>query len=188
MNATDAAGGGAVKAGRVILPSSFKGGPRDMAGRYQDAMAVVRKMGKPSLFVTMTCNPKWCEITAELGPNEQPQDRPDIVARVFKLKLDSLLEELYKDGIFGRVIAHLDVIEFQKRGLPHAHILIILAAEHRFQTPEEVDEVVCAELPIEPTPPVRYAFGDDEAAARRRAAAPREARATAASSTWSPST
>ena len=89
-------------------------------------MAVVRKRGKPSFFITMTCNPKWREITQALLPGQSAADRPDLLARVFKLKLDMLLEELYKDGIFGKVIAHLHVIEFQKRGLPHAHILIIL--------------------------------------------------------------
>lgn len=42
----------------VILPSSFCGSPRDLHGRYQDAMAVVRKHGKPDLFITFTCNPR----------------------------------------------------------------------------------------------------------------------------------
>ena len=51
---------GAITAGkRVVLPSSFAGGPRDMHARYQDGMAVVRKKGKPSFFITKTCNPKW---------------------------------------------------------------------------------------------------------------------------------
>ena len=44
---------------RVVLPGSFSGGPRNMHGRYQDGMAVVRKKGKPSFFITKTCNPKW---------------------------------------------------------------------------------------------------------------------------------
>ena len=70
----------------------------------------------------MTCNPRWREITRQLRAGEQASDRPDLLARVFKLKLDALLKELYKDGIFGRTIAHLHVIEFQKRGLPHAHV------------------------------------------------------------------
>lgn len=43
----------------VILPSSFKGGERDMTQKYQDAMSIVRKKGKPDLFITFTCNPKW---------------------------------------------------------------------------------------------------------------------------------
>jgi hypothetical protein len=45
-------------AGRmVILPPSFTGGPRYMTSLYRDAMAIVRKLGKPDLFITMTCNP-----------------------------------------------------------------------------------------------------------------------------------
>ncbi len=47
-----------VKAGKMfILPSSFQGSPRVMQQNYQDAMALVRKCGKPDLFLTMTCNP-----------------------------------------------------------------------------------------------------------------------------------
>ena len=81
---------------------------------------------------------------------QEPHDRPDLCARVFKMKLDALLAELYTDGIFGRSIAHLHVIEFQKRGLPHAHILIILAAEHRLHSVDDIDACVSAELPAEP--------------------------------------
>ncbi|CEP07425.1 hypothetical protein [Parasitella parasitica] len=42
---------------RVILPSTFIGGPRHMAQLYQDAMSLVRRFGKPDLFITFTCNP-----------------------------------------------------------------------------------------------------------------------------------
>ena len=44
----------------------------------------------------------------------------------------------------------MNVIEFQKRDLPHIHILIILAKEERVMTPDFVDSVVCAELPPDP--------------------------------------
>jgi hypothetical protein len=37
-----------------------------MRRRYLDAMALVRRFGKPDIFLTMTCNPKWDEITYEL--------------------------------------------------------------------------------------------------------------------------
>lgn len=47
----------------------------------------------------------------------------------------------------GHVIAHLHVIEYQKRGLPHAHILIILKPEDRPVTADEIDKFVCAETP-----------------------------------------
>jgi hypothetical protein len=42
---------------RTVLSTSFIGGPRDMRRQYMDAMALVRKFGKPDIFLTMTCNP-----------------------------------------------------------------------------------------------------------------------------------
>ena len=138
---------------KFILPSSFTGGPRDQSRRYHDAMAVVRRLGKPSLFITMTCNPGWREILENMNADELAQDRPDLTARVFNLKLQSLLDELFKKGIFGKTIARLHVIEFQHRGLPHAHILIVL--EKNFHTGEEVDAYITAELPVPPVEPVK---------------------------------
>ena len=79
-------------------------------------MAIVRVLGRPTYFVTFTCNPDWPEIRAALLPGQDAQSRPDLVARVFGQKLRALLEELTKRGIFGRCVAILMVIEFQKRG------------------------------------------------------------------------
>lgn len=72
---------------------------------YQDCMAIVRCMGKPDLFITFTCNPAWPEITSSLLPfgNQTPADRPDLVSRVFRMKLDMLMEDLTKNKIFGEV-------------------------------------------------------------------------------------
>ena len=99
---------------KIILPSSFTGSTRYMQQLYQDSMAIVREFGKPDLFVTVTCNPKWPEITNELLSNQNASDRPDIIARVFKLKLKAITNDLFKKGILGKVVAHVHVIEFQK--------------------------------------------------------------------------
>ena len=63
------------------------------------------------------------------------QDRPDVVARVFKQKKDKLMDDIMKGRVFGEVPAYLWVIEFQKRGLPHVHILVILREEDRGKRP-----------------------------------------------------
>ena len=76
---------------------------------------------------------------AELLPHQQPSDRPDLLARVFRLKLKVLLEDLLKFHVLGRPQASMYVIEFQKRGLPHAHILIILAPEDKLNSPDDYD-------------------------------------------------
>ena len=52
--------------------------------------------------------------------------------------------------VFGKVSAFLWVIEFQKRGLPHAHILIILSDEDRPSTSEDIDNMISAEIPPDP--------------------------------------
>jgi hypothetical protein len=82
---------------RTVLSSSFIGGPRDKMRRYLDAMALVRKYGKPDIFLTMTCNPNWEEIKKELEFGQTPQDRPDLVVRVFRAKLEEMKKELLQE-------------------------------------------------------------------------------------------
>jgi len=132
---------------RIILPSTFIGSPRHMAQQYQDAMAIVGSTSNPDLFITFTANPQWIEVTNAILPGQTAQERPDIVSRVFKLKLTALCEDLFNKHVLGRVVARMHVIEFQKRGLPHAHILIILHTDDKPKTVEDIDSIVCAEIP-----------------------------------------
>ena len=130
---------------RIVLPASFTGGARYMHRLFQDAMAIVRRYGKPHLFITFTCSTQWPEIQSSLFDGQTANDRPDIVCRVFRLKLNDMIDVIVKKQIFGTVVAHVWTIEFQKRGLPHAHMLFILTGrQHCWQ---EVDRYVCAELP-----------------------------------------
>jgi hypothetical protein len=62
------------------------------------------------------------------------------------LKLDALLKDI-KDGVLGNVIAKIWVIEFQKKGLAHAHILLILDEVSKLRTAEDYDSMVSAEIP-----------------------------------------
>lgn len=119
-------------------------------------MSCVRKYGKPDLFITMTCNPEWPEILIELKPHQKPNDRPDLIAKIFYLKLKELIVDIKEKQIFGRVIAFTHVIEFQKRGLPHAHILIILGSEAKFNTITDYDYCINAELPNAQINPQAY--------------------------------
>ncbi|KAL8570963.1 hypothetical protein ACOMHN_037823 [Nucella lapillus] len=40
---------------RIVLPSSFVGGPRYMHKRTQDAMTYVRRFGRTDKFITFKC-------------------------------------------------------------------------------------------------------------------------------------
>uniref|UniRef100_A0A452YMX3 Helitron helicase-like domain-containing protein n=1 Tax=Aegilops tauschii subsp. strangulata TaxID=200361 RepID=A0A452YMX3_AEGTS len=97
---------------RIVLPGTHQGSNGDMKRRQMDAMALVQTYGKPDIFLTMTCNPSWEEILNELLPGQTPQDRPDLVARVFRAKLETMKEMLFKKHILGVVVAHAYVVEF----------------------------------------------------------------------------
>lgn len=89
---------------KIILPSSFTGGARYMMQNYQDAMAICRWSGYPDLFLTFTCNPAWPEIKRFcIRYNVAPSDRPDILTRIFKIKLRTLLKKLKDEKIFGTI-------------------------------------------------------------------------------------
>lgn len=143
---------------RVILPSSFIGGPRSQQQLYQDSMSIVSAFGKPDIFVTFTCNPGWREIQEQLLPGQNFHDRPEIVARVFRIKLDELRQDLFKKDILGKCVAHVGVVEFQKRGLPHAHLLLTLASGSKLRTAHAIDGVVSATIPDFEEEPRLYAL------------------------------
>jgi hypothetical protein len=140
----------------VRMPSSFVGSARYYQQLYLDALALPRRFGKPDLFITVTCNPHWNEITSAMPAGEKWQDHPDIVSRVFMLKLKSIIDDLKNGCIFGAMKAYVYRIEWQARGLPHAHMLLIL--EHKIMATRQIDAIVCAELPDPATSPVLHAL------------------------------
>jgi hypothetical protein len=66
---------------------------------------------------------------------------------MFKIKLKELINDIHNKHILGRMIARIYVIEFQKRGLPHAHILIFFAEDYKPHTIKDVDCKISVELP-----------------------------------------
>ena len=150
---------------RVVLPSSVTGTPRYMMAKLQDALCYVRDYGAADFFITVTCNPAWPEIVNTLmalypgarpGEHDAACDHPDIVSQVFDLKLKALLKEL-RGGILGRQRAILHTIEWQKRGLPHAHILLWVEPADK-PLADDVDACVSAELPDPETDPELHAI------------------------------
>jgi len=67
-----------------------------MVQNYQDAMSICRWAGCPDAFITFTCNPQWLEIKRALLLGQQLEDRPDLVTRVFKIKLKELINDIHK--------------------------------------------------------------------------------------------
>ena len=65
---------------------------------------------------------------------------------MFKIKLKELINDIHKNHILGRTIAGIYVIEFQKRGLLHAHILNFFVEHCKPHMVENVDRMISAKL------------------------------------------
>ncbi|GJZ85611.1 reverse transcriptase domain-containing protein [Tanacetum coccineum] len=117
-----------------------------------------RAYGNPDLFIKFTSNPKWPEINEMLAyvPGQRAHDLPEVGTRVFKLKLTELLDDLTKNQVFGETHTVVYVIEFQKRDLPYAHILLWLEEHYKCKTPDDIDDIISAELPSPTDDPVGY--------------------------------
>ena len=116
-------------------------------------------------------------------PHLSTADRPDVVDRVFERKIHDLVTFLRERKPFGDVEAGkilciyvniffcltyailkyliivinsptvLYTVEFQKRGLPHCHLLLWLKEGSRIHRNEDIDRYISAELPNPATNP-----------------------------------
>ncbi|GFW73363.1 hypothetical protein TNCV_2800271 [Trichonephila clavipes] len=89
----------------VILPSTFVKSPRYLQEYTEDAFTYVRTYGWPDVFITFTCNSSWQNRTQELMSGQKATDRHDIVAFLFRLKVQKLMNVLTKGKIFGDACA-----------------------------------------------------------------------------------
>ena len=69
------------------------------------------------------------------------------MARVFQLYHAELMRDLTNRHVLGHCISKINVIEFQKRGRPHSHILIRLEDSDKIMSASEIDSTVYAEIP-----------------------------------------
>nr|GEW97983.1 helitron helicase-like domain-containing protein [Tanacetum cinerariifolium] len=134
----------------VIIQS--RGGPPQRINKlypshYIDSLAICRALGNPHFF-TFTCNVNWPEIKRHMQhyPDVFP-DRADVAVRVFHQKVQHFCKFLKDRRLFGTVTWLLYMIEFQKRGLPHCHMLIWIDEKDKIQCAEDIDRYISAELP-----------------------------------------
>lgn len=106
----------------------------------------------PTLFITLTCNTAWPEIKdglarLGLGPS-QYADAPLIVVRVFLCRMIELLSDAVSKCVNGRIDAYVGVVEFTTTFLPHFHLALIMDPADRPRTPDDIDSLVSAEIPM----------------------------------------
>ena len=137
------------------LPDSVHGSQRHMSNLAKNALVLVSEFGCPHVFLTLTCNPEWPEILSQLLMGQTAFDRPDVTVAVFKSRLDKFKTNIRNRKYFQsrEVVYLLHVIEYQYRGLPHAHMVIRLNnaqdtnAANRNDLFRFVDQNFTAEMP-----------------------------------------
>lgn len=119
-------------------------------------MALVKTFGHLSLFITMTANTKWPKILPKLLPGQLPKDRPNLLARVYHMKLKELHLDVMKRMHLGVCVSDVHTVEFQKRGSPHTHNILILDQQSTPKVTPDVDLIVQATIPHPESEPWLY--------------------------------
>ncbi|XP_076918202.1 uncharacterized protein LOC143578525 [Bidens hawaiensis] len=109
-----------------------------------DASTSGQRVILPSYFT----GESWPEVKRFLkDTNLNSEDMPDILCRIFRMKLDSMIKLMKDKVLFGKIKAAVYTIEFQKRGLPHAHICLFIALENKIHNPSHIDSFISSEIP-----------------------------------------
>lgn len=80
-----------------------------------------------------------------MRPNYEPHDLPSLLNKVFRVRLDAFLK-LLELGYFGCRIAQLCVIEYQRAGLPHAHLCLWVDKADVPRDGKDFDSSIVAEI------------------------------------------
>ncbi|XP_060531484.1 uncharacterized protein LOC132705068 [Cylas formicarius] len=142
-----------VRPGRIIiLPATIPGTRRYYHNGYLDSLALCAKLRRvPTYLLTFTSNKNWQEVIDEMNRRDKSVSDignfPEVLCRVFEQKLNALMGDLTEHQILGKIEGYVVRVEFQKRGAPHAHILLYLSREDVPVSGEDVDRVIWARWP-----------------------------------------
>jgi len=118
-----------LKGSRSYCPASVTGSRRFLREKARNALHIVTELGPHEHFLTVTCNTQWPEFETLIPKDTTIYQCPDIVSEVFHNRLNKLLVDL-RNGYFHnerKTMYDVYVIEYQNRGLPHAHIVYKLS-------------------------------------------------------------
>ncbi|XP_012857574.1 PREDICTED: uncharacterized protein LOC105976856 [Erythranthe guttata] len=108
--------------------------------KSQDSLLVILTLRGGVRDIVVETQSKRLQRISELHPLYLPLQYP----LIFPYGKDG-----YRDDIPLRETSASDVctIDFQKRGLPHAHILLWLHSEDKPKTSKDIDKIICAKIP-----------------------------------------
>ncbi|KAK7328215.1 hypothetical protein VNO77_22317 [Canavalia gladiata] len=104
-----------------------------------------------TVIMTPLCDP----MTPDIGPKRTSYLRSPLTEKRIR-------DVVSNDPINGAFVEHVNVcnpttvvytIEFQKRGLPHAHILVFFHSTSKYLILDQIDSIICAEIPDEKVEP-----------------------------------
>ena len=98
----------------------------DLSYSSMDTMQLFTRVRRPELYISFECNPEWREIVEALPNGDVWQQHPDVVARIFRMKSKSLIDTIMYPEASVPMYALVYRVEWQKRGLPRVHILLIM--------------------------------------------------------------
>ena len=96
---------------------------------------------------------KWYFEQKKISMTDFLKDHFILITRIFDKRVkDFITEVMKKKGIVNYAYR----VEFQMRGLPHIHLLVIIHPDDKPRSADDVDKVVCAEIPDPETNPLLH--------------------------------
>jgi hypothetical protein len=133
---------------RSFIPSSLTDTDQYWHAVAEKCFALSTQIGPPTFFLTMTMNPYWPDYQALKRGSGHYSDAT-IISIVFRSRLKFLIKHCKSTRLFGNLKAFVWRVEYQQRGLPHAHIL--LWTDTDTTDIREVDRLINARYP-QPSP------------------------------------
>ena len=138
--------------------SSVKGTPSYWKQFLYDVLAMVKQLGIPTFFLTLSCaDLKWNELTNIIHnfnnftsfdidlKNLTYEERckylnrnPVLVARHFQYRVQVFFKKILFNGPLGKTSCYVYRVEFQIRGSPHIHSFIWI--QNTPKLPPETEE------------------------------------------------
>ena len=153
--------------------SNIKGTPAYWKRFLQEVLAMVKQLGPPNFFLTLSCaDLRWndlisiiCKLKGQEISDEEInmmsyQERcsllnsnPVLVARHFQYRVENFFKGIILDGPLGKTQYYAIRVEFQVRGSPHIHSFLwtkdtpVLTNDNKESYIRHVDKKITAALP-----------------------------------------
>ena len=161
--------------------NAIKGTPGYWKKFKSECLAMVRQLGIPTFFLTLSCaDPRWDKFVSIISKlnstyvtvKDLPyHDRcitlnsnPVLVARHFQYRVELFLKLFVTNGPLGKTKYYAIRVEFQVRGSPHIHSFIWienapkLTEENIEEYTRWVDNIISVQLPDHDVNPKLYNF------------------------------